>query len=345
MADEENQADKPASPRTLKKAAKKKPAAKKATRKKSGKKTGRKQTTVKKAPVSAAAETPSEPASPSPGVSSAGAASRPAPASAAAHTADDVESAGSGFLPLWGPLTMLIFVVLIFHYMGDGDSDRRRSSVTDAASRTVAMEPEIERPDAVAKTTDREPMAAPEAGTDPGALTKSQRDARAPIPEPQVLEALQPVPPEAIAGAAGEAASGTRASPSADTGEPSTDMPPETPQNPWTPTSGADVQTGAITEPPPPPVTEQAWAPQQPGYPQPPQPPYLHYGWRYPPQGYAPPQGYPAPGYGQGPAGAYPPPYGAPAPYGASPPYPAPQPYAAPRPGYGAPQPYAPPGY
>ncbi|HEX9583389.1 MAG TPA: hypothetical protein VGB36_02670, partial [Gammaproteobacteria bacterium] len=67
MADEENQADKPASPRTVKKAAKKKPAAKKATRKKSGKKTGRKQTTVKKAPVSATAETPSEPASPSPG--------------------------------------------------------------------------------------------------------------------------------------------------------------------------------------------------------------------------------------------------------------------------------------
>lgn len=340
MADEESKADKPASSRTVKKAAKKKPEAKKAARKKTAKKTA-----AKKAPA-ATGGAPSEPASPPPAASASGGASRPAPASGAAtYSAGDAASTGSGFLPLWGPLTMLIFVVAIFHYMGDDDAKRRGAPATESAARAIAMEPDVD------KALSAQSAARPDAG----ALTKSE-DTRSPAADDNVSEALQSVSPEQFA-AAIEAARGAAPGPSApaeeETGAPPADAPiPDMSQNPWAPSPGADAPGGGSAEPPPPPATEQAWAPRQPGYPQPPQPRYPQYGWQQPSQGYAPPQGYPAPGYGQAPAGTYPQPYAGPVPYGAPQPYPAPQPYGAPQPGYGtpqsgygAPQPYAQPQY
>lgn len=329
MADEESGAGNPpeAGGRENPKAGKK-PASKKSAGKKTAKKTASKPASVAPSTPAAseAASTPSVP----PEAPPARPASPTAPASASSYGrsgSSDGDNMRSGFLALWGPATMLVFVVLIFRFMGDGDADRDvsaegatqallSSGTQSAGSAPAGSAGDLTQPESTAGPSE------PDLSS-PGAL----------------MDAIRSATPDQITAALEAARSAIRQSPkgsetpvtsaeTSDAAAPDSAAAPPPPggfDNPWAPTGSEPWVTDA--EPPPPPSGQQAYSGQQPGYP-PAMPPqgYGQYGWQpMPPPGYGPPpQGYPPP------QGAYPQqqPYywGQQAPYGGQPPYPPPPP-------------------
>ncbi len=375
MADEEKTVKNPSATRIAKKTAdsKKKGAAKKTKAGKAAKKVA-----AGKAPASAPKASEAQPASPptgapagSAGIPPSSQPTSPEPAAtrpSVGRETDDTESMRSGLLALWGPATMLVFVVLIFRFMGDDESSRR-GVAGDQARAVLSAEPEsgavvsqgASSEDAVEKAVaavaaeqvqggglgSAEP-AAPAAGefAAAGSLTRGQAAAPASpdaLPETVgsqaelVAKALQSATSEKImaAIAAAQSPAGPAPEPEATAYAPAPGMA----QNPWAPSGAGGWGRGAVE---PPPTGQQTWAAAPPAYtPQGVYPPqaYPQYGWQpNPTPGYGPPSPYqrpvypaapPAGAYQQVPPGAYPQPY-----YG-------PQP-AAP---YGSAQGYPPPGY
>ncbi len=344
MADEEHGAGSPSETGGENPEARKKTAAKKTTKKKTAKKAISKpaavtasapaETKSTRTPSAAAEPPPQRPATPS------------APGSARSYAGgNESENMRSGFLALWGPATMLIFVVLIFRFMGPGDADRGSNLGSADQARIAAGERAAA--DLAASESSEETMA-PDLSS-PGAIMEVIRAA---TPD-QITAALQaarsaitqsPTGPETGEVSANAAAGGkitTQGAPPSPGGF----------ENPWAPTGTEPWVAGA--EPPPPPSGQQPYSGQQQGYPTavPPQG-YAQYGWQpMPPPGYGPaPRGqYPPQGYPPMPqqGGAYPQqqqPYywGQQQPYGGQQPYGAQQPYGGQQP-YGAQQPYPPP--
>ena len=255
------------------------------------------------------------------------------------------ENTRGGFLTLWGPATMLVFVVLIFRFMGTGDAER---AVAERGA-TQALSSSGQENTGSGSSGDLNQLdSTVESGpnwSSPGGIMDAIRSA---TPD-QITAALQAAR-SAMKRTPGESDSADSASPAAGAegaGSSAAPPPPGGFDNPWAPTGSEAWVTGA--EPPPPPSGQQPYAAQPPGYP-PTMPPqgYAQYGWQpMPQQGYGPPaQGYGPPAQGQYPPQYYPtmPPQGAypPQPYWGQQPYGGQQPYAGPQP-YAGQQPYPPP--
>jgi len=373
MADEEKTVENPSLTGTAKKTAdsKKKGAAKKAKSGKAAKKAaaGKAPASVPKAPK--APKAPEAQTAPPPTGAPAGLGDTPSSSQSASPEPavmrpsvgreGDTESVRSGMLALWGPATMLIFVVLIFRFMGDDESNLRGVAGDPARAVLMSAEPESGTADsqrASPETAVEKAVAAvaaeqvqggalgsagatvPAAGESAGAGSLTRGQAAAPaspdmLPEisgsqaDSVAEALQSATSEEImaATAAAQSPEGTAYAPA-----------PHTPQNPWAP-SGAGAW-GPSAAAPPPPTGQQTWAAAPPAYPPQgvyPQQSYPQYGWQpIPPPGYGVPSPYqrpaypaapPAGAYPQAPPGAYPQPYYGPqqaTPYGPGPGYPPP---------------------
>lgn len=251
-------------------------------------------------------------------------------------TGSDSDNMRSGFLALWGPATMLIFVVLIFRFMGEGDVERSVSA--QGATQALLSSGQESTSGGGAGNLTR-PESTAESGSDlssPGGIMDAIRSAT-PDQITAALEAARAAIKQTPKGSEGE-----DASPPADgMGVDSAAAPPPPGgfDNPWAPSGSEAWVTGA--EPPPPPSGQWPYPAQQPVYP-PTMPPqgYAQYGWPpMPGQGYGPPaQGqYPPQGYPtMPPQGAYPqqPYWGQQQPYGGQPPYGGQQPYPPPPPGY-----------
>jgi hypothetical protein len=374
MADEDKTVENPSATRIAKKTAdsKKKGAAKKTKAGKAAKKVA-----AGKAPASAPKASEAQPASPPTGApagsggilpSSQPASPEPAATRPSVGRETDTESMRSGLLALWGPATMLVFVVLIFRFMGDDESSRR-GVAGDQARAVLSAEPEsgaavsqgASPEDAVEKAVTAvaaeqvqggglefaEP-AAPAVGESAGAgsLTRGQAAAPAfPNTPPEtagsqaelVAKALQSATSDKImaAIAAAQSPAGPTPEPEATAYAPAPGMA----QNPWAPSGAGGWERGAVE--PPPPTGQQTWAAAPPAYPPqgvyPPQA-YPQYGWQPTPTLGGPPSPYQRPAYAAAPpAGAY----------QQIPPGAYPQPYYGPQPAapYGSAQGYPPPGY
>jgi hypothetical protein len=346
MADEESGADKPPrsggaeNPEAVKKST-----AKKKTRKKSPKLAACKPATP--APSTSAVSK----AAPTPTVKPGAAASRPAAPAGAGTTptyggSSESDNMRSGFLALWGPATMLIFVVLIFRFMGEGDAERALS----AQGAAQALLSSGQESAATGSDVDvSQPMAAAGASKSDASSSGTIMDAIRSATPDQITAALEAAR-SAINQTPSSSESGDGASAAATAADSAAPPPPGGFDNPWAPTSSEELVTTA--EPPPPPVGQQPYSASRPSYPSamPPQG-YPQYGWqpiphqgygptaqgRYPPQSYPPmpPQG----AYSQQPYWGQQQPYAGQQPYGGQQPYAGQQPYGQ------QPYPPPPPGY